>query len=312
MKFKYLLAIALACLVLVALPVAAPPAKVRPPVVTMPDPLLPTFDGVIPIFYSGNDDPCALTGEYAVSFRVKWNETINTWEDGDGSFEIYDSYGDLVGTLHYSDPQYLSGDPPRWMVDWYVDGGTFSGQIRVKGGPGYLTYDYTDNAEDMYLYGPMNPGGNWAEISHITFCGYFTPDEEECWCDETAWADGDRYVEKGSWATFTPYVPETSVTLYAGQTLDAGDVSFSSAVDGNVTITITLNAGWRFADANENVKIQDYTTAPSGNPSPGGFAYKYKADESPFSTGYKIPLNNYYGVHIDVEQLCECPTIPAS
>jgi len=49
------------------------------------------------------------------------------------------------------------------------------------------------------------------------------------------------------------------------------------------------------------VKIQDYAEAPSGNPSPGRFAPKGHAAESPFSmTG---PENNFYGVHVEVEWL---------
>lgn len=130
---------------------------------------------------------------------------------------------------------------------------------------------------------------------------------EECdWQSETAWADGDLYNAdgKGNWATYTPYVADSIVTLYAGQTMDAGTVAFSASDGGNVTITITLNEGWRFADVDENVKIQDYATAPSGNPSPGLFAHKGDAAGSPFSI--TVPLNNYYGVHVNVEY---CPSL---
>ncbi|MFH1716887.1 MAG: Ig-like domain-containing protein [Planctomycetota bacterium] len=124
---------------------------------------------------------------------------------------------------------------------------------------------------------------------------------EECaWEDETAWADGERYVAQGNWATYTPYAgEELDVTLYAGQTMDAGTVHFSAPVDNVVTITITLNAGWRFADVAENVKIQDYMDAPSGNPSPGLFDWKGYATGSSFSID--VPANNFYGVHVDVE-----------
>jgi hypothetical protein len=119
------------------------------------------------------------------------------------------------------------------------------------------------------------------------------------WTGETAWADGLRYVTKGNWATYTPYVPGNIVNLYAGQTMEAGTVEFSAAVDGYLEITITLNNGWRFYDAEENVKIQDYESAPSGNPSPGLFAHKFYADENPFTVS--VPANNFYGVHVDVE-----------
>ena len=127
----------------------------------------------------------------------------------------------------------------------------------------------------------------------------------ECeWVDETAWADGDRYVDPGSWATYTPYGADNTVTLYAGQTMDAGTVHFSEAAGGYVTITITLNEGWRFYDVDENVKIQDYAEVPSGNPSPGQFFSKGDAIVSPFSID--VPVNNFYGVHVDVEwEFCE-------
>jgi hypothetical protein len=81
--------------------------------------------------------------------------------------------------------------------------------------------------------------------------------------------------------------------------MDAGTVYFAEAVDGWVTITITLNYGWRFADVAENVKIQDYVEAPAGNPSPGQFDHKEYATESPFEI--VVPENNFYGVHVDVE-----------
>jgi len=123
---------------------------------------------------------------------------------------------------------------------------------------------------------------------------------EECeWIGESAWAEGIRYVDQGNWATYTPYVTDSTVTLFAGQTMDAGTVHFSEAVGGYVTITITLNEGWRFEDVDDNVKIQNYADAPSGNPSPGLFDSKDYATESPFSID--VPANNFYGVHVDVE-----------
>ena len=120
----------------------------------------------------------------------------------------------------------------------------------------------------------------------------------EAFKDETGWAAGTRYTSKGNWATYTPYVAGSTVTLFAGQTMEAGKVSFSSVVDGKVTISITLNCGWHFDDVSDNVKIQDYKSAPSGNPSPGKFAWKGCATKSCFSI--KVPANNFYGVHVDL------------
>jgi hypothetical protein len=125
------------------------------------------------------------------------------------------------------------------------------------------------------------------------------------WVAETAWAAGERYVEQGNWATYTPYVSASPIYLYAGQTMDAGTVYFTEVGDGYVTVTIGLNQGWRFKDVDENVKIQDYADAPSGNPSPGQFAWKYYATGSLFTTP-PISANDFYGVHVDVEwEHCE-------
>jgi len=117
---------------------------------------------------------------------------------------------------------------------------------------------------------------------------------------ETAWAAGDRYVSgRGpNWATYTSYSGNTSVTLYAGQHMDAGTVHFSASESGKVTITITLNDGWRFEDAVENIKIQDYSRRPRGNPRPDRFDHKFTASGSQHSV--EIPQNSYYGVNVNV------------
>jgi hypothetical protein len=116
---------------------------------------------------------------------------------------------------------------------------------------------------------------------------------------EGGWAAGTRYTQKGNWATYSTYTAGREVTLYAGQTMAAGSVAFSAVDgDGKVTITITLNPGWFFNEVSGNVKIQDYATAPSGNPSPGRFTSKGYATKSPFSI--KVPSNKFYGVYVDL------------
>lgn len=211
--------------------------------------------------------------------------------DEDGNPE---DYGDNTITITTGDNKYFD-----WSALYPI------GAVIVKGGNAANIFAYDPQAEsDTGLYAP--PTGkkrNIPMVSHTTFC--WNPEEEEwCWEDETAWAAGNRYVEQGNWATYTPYVANSTVTLYAGQTMDAGTVHFSEAVDGYVTITIALNEGWRFAPVDENVKIQDYAEAPSGNPSPGLFDWKGTADTSPFSI--QVPLNNFYGVHVDVQHRVPC------
>jgi hypothetical protein len=127
--------------------------------------------------------------------------------------------------------------------------------------------------------------------------------------DETAWAAGNRYVTKGNWATFTDYGGEAkTVTLFAGKTNVVGTVEFSEVVSDEVTITIILTTvDWEFAPEDENVKIQDYEEAPSGNPAPGLFDHKGDATGSPFII--VVPENDFYGVHVDVGywEVVECP-----
>ena len=128
-------------------------------------------------------------------------------------------------------------------------------------------------------------------------------------CDETAWAaNGDvpgdlRYQNPGNWATYVEYNgSEKTVTLFAGQTTNIGTVTFSAPSNDKVTIKIELNEEGGFANISENVKIQDYKVAPSGNPAPGQF--DHKADASGKTYEIEVPLNNYYGVHVDA--LTEC------
>jgi len=127
--------------------------------------------------------------------------------------------------------------------------------------------------------------------------------------EETAWADGCPYNPdgKGNWAMYRKLActcPPQTVDLIAGQHFVAGTVTFQCGAceceEDEVKITITLAEGWRFADVSENVKIQDYSTAPSGNPAPGQFDHKFDAETSPFSVC--VPRNCYYGIHVEVER----------
>jgi hypothetical protein len=202
-------------------------------------------------------------------------------------------------------------------ITWSTDGTyvTWSSTIPVKvafivkGSNDANVYFYGCGDDDCVsgdfgLASPVNQGGQQSALSNLTICYTpCTPPDDDC-NDETAWADGNRYVNRGNWATYTSYSGAAkTVTLFAGQTHNAGTVHFSAPVGGMVTITITLNnaAGWQFNLSDpENVKIQDYAMAPSGNPAPGLFAHKAYATGSPFSI--QVPENNFYGVHVDVQQ----------
>jgi hypothetical protein len=187
---------------------------------------------------------------------------------------------------------------PTITVDdsWYGDLGSFSASGLVSYSRTFTCFD--DKGEHINT-ATINETGQSSSAAVMVIC----KEVEKVCQEETAWAAGSRYVSRGNWATFTPFNGEAkTVTLFAGQTMDAGSVHFSAPVDGKVTITIELNAGWEFQDDPENVKIQDYEFAPSGNPSPGEFDHKGFATGSSFSI--EVPLNNFYGVHVDVA-FCE-------
>lgn len=124
------------------------------------------------------------------------------------------------------------------------------------------------------------------------------PDPQYEYQYETAWANGARYTAQGNWATYTPYYgTETTVILYAGQHHEAGTVTFSAPVNGEVTITVNFADSWSLSNlgGTDLVKIQGYDAIPSKTPAPGQFN-SYKGNELTF----KVPVYAYYGIHLDV------------
>ncbi|CCE25432.1 hypothetical protein [Methylotuvimicrobium alcaliphilum] len=219
------------------------------------------------------------------------------------------------------------------IVDWTS---TYPiGAAIIKGGPAANTYVYMpQKLKDTGLASPPVSGG-FAELSNIGgFCWNpeLGPPLGICYEDETAWAAGDRYTQRGNWATYVEYKSEVkTVDLFAGQDIPVGTVTFSVPDgdnpdgDNNVTITINLSGDWVFGinyeldeegnlkldeDGNpirdDNIKVQDYAEAPSGNPSPGLFMWKKVGDGQ--IGEIVVKQNNYYGVHVDVALPVECPT----
>lgn len=185
--------------------------------------------------------------------------------------------------------------------------------VIVKGSDDANVYFYGEGlTSDAGLAAPINASGKPAGLSNLTFCYNLEPcNGGDCYEGETAWAaNGNtpgslRYTPRGNWATYVKYEGAAkTVTLFAGQTINAGTVYFSAPVNGEVTISISLADGFRLAEGEvESVKIQDYASAPSGNPAPGLFAYK----GSSFTV--TVPQNNFYGVHVDVERKVECTPV---
>ncbi len=215
----------------------------------------PTEESIIPTFAGDNDAECSNTGDYAVSFRVNWDEKTNTWSDGDGCFEIPDPEDpeNIVGTLCYSEP-YLSNG--RYMIDFVVKDGTFTGEIRVKGGTGYLTYESTDTDGDKGLYSPKNNAGQWAQVSHVTFCGYFTPDGGTqdisqlgnlVWNDLNANGIQDAGEPGISGVTVNLYKCDVT-TVFATKETDAnGNYMFEKLAPGDYQVGFVLPDGYVFS-----------------------------------------------------------------
>jgi hypothetical protein len=121
---------------------------------------------------------------------------------------------------------------------------------------------------------------------------------------ETAWAaNGDTAGQLpypgANWATYVKYdgVAKTT-TLFAGQTIPVGKVHFSAPKDGKIKISIELEGKWVLANVLENLKVQDYKDAPTSSPSPGLFDWKKTCSGTTCSI--EVPLNDFYGVHVEV------------
>ena len=153
--------------------------------------------------------------------------------------------------------------------------------------------------------------------------------------DETAWGDGDRFVDRGNWATYFTYTiccddgngngdcrtetafgGDTGVNvnspggwwyyydasvaveqkIWAGQNIDVGTVKVE---DG--TLYIILTDGWELQDGNETVKIQGYNgdDLPESRPALGAQNRFYAGTDFEIS----VPEFDYYVIHLDVK-LC--------
>jgi hypothetical protein len=245
----------------------------------------------------GPGNECAAVGTYAYAY--KWNTGNGEGApDGTEMATFQDGHSNTI-TISNSDGK---------IFDWSSTPNSI-GAVLVKAGTliNIFKYDPQKNL-DTDLYAPDNK-----DISHVTFC-WNKDDSKTCYKTMTAWGNGDRYVKKGNWATYTPYEGvQNTVPFYAGQTIPAGTVTFTPAGD-DVKITIDLNEGWIFAYGDEvgglwaeSLHIQGYDVKPlAQNPTPGLFANKYEA----FGNLYEVivPKANYYGVHAKVAQPVECPT----
>lgn len=235
---------------------------------------------------------------------------------GDSYYDLFDAAGNKLGTLNvFSSPHNVyiyvrdavGGDVAVSSLSGSINGAAFSTNTVH---PYWNFINQTDNGlscDNIYaitataVIGGVSASINIGEEYFLECC---------CWAEETAWAAGKRYNTKGNWATYVEYTGSSkTVDLLAGKNTKIGTVAFSAPSGGKVTITINLGGRYSFADVDENVKIQDYATAPSGNPAPGQFDWKFTG---PYGAGLpnfsvEVPNNNFYGVHVDalLSEICD-------
>ena len=252
---------------------------------------------------------------------------VDPWQSGDAASECgqvaccdsdfhykFDNWGDVT----YDGPYTVDGPTTitisnnngysfDWTSEWPVS------CVIVKGSNAANVYCYdTPVYGDTDMLAPVNASGNNAAVSHATFC---YNEADMCYEEETAWAEGARYVKKGNWAMYVDYYGvEKTVELIADYSnyVHVGTVTFSAPVDGKVTITINLTGGAIFYyDLNDplyddNLKVQDYDKAPTKTPSPGLFEWKTRIEPGSTTGSITVPVNNFYGVHIDLALLVPC------
>lgn len=274
------------------------------------------------------------SGENSIELRDPGDVTVETilnWNSGNANTECAQAGSDCAFSIKVDpiDGIYTVGSSPEVSIDvdvsddgleliWNSDYKVCA--IVVKGGPSANIYTIEGGSctnDGNPFLAPINPNnGNTYGISHITFCVSPDPcdsEQETCYEEETAWADGDRYTNRGNWATYTAYPGDGGVVdIYAGKNKNAGTVTFLDNLDGTIDLNISLDNDFVFyydlSDpvADDNVKVQDYTSAPSGNPAPGQFDHKESAAFGSSSYTITVPLNNYYGIHLDVAKVEDC------
>jgi hypothetical protein len=280
---------------------------------------LTTTVGVEPELYdlwtSGDaGQECVVNLGYDFGLKVDNDAVNDTYSgacDAKGSCELADEFNNTI-TITNSDGVFF---------DWAATPFKL-GAVVVKGGTGANVFEYDPTESmDTGLYAPLKTEGADAgkprDISHVSFCWNKGEEGDECYQDETAWAVGTPYVNKGNWAMYVPYTgTNITVDLRAdggdGVGMLAGTATFSAPVNGFVTITINLTNGFIFYyDLNNdlednNLKVQDYAKAPKGNPSPGKFKWKTMIPVGSTTGSIIVPQNNFYGVHLDLAYEAPC------
>lgn len=253
---------------------------------------------------------------------LEWNKAIAQNNDSHGGVEMYSTDGsrtwkpanylmNIRKELQEEDPDLTYREiqvalwslieSPAFNLDEILSNGTMPSRMLHNGKPNFdvdkvkMITNRVRSEVSEFNYGPDKRFIVFARTDDTQQNGGIIACSEE-----TAWSDGPRFNQRGgNWSTYTEYSgSEKTVTLFAGQTQNIGTVTFEPD-NGQVKITISLNTYGEFQDVNENVKIEGYDTAPSGNPAIGQFTYKNKAEGKSFSI--TVPSNKFYAVHVDAK-----------
>ena len=286
------------------------------------DDIMSVFNYVIPV---GQSVTCDYLVDPADPTITENTATVGGWFVLDGAV---DSLDEAVGSFSEQDTATYNWETPTNQINKVV--------TVTDTNDGFATaYPGDDAALDasQYSEGAVIPFEYSDRFAYTDYddCGAFSVEntakvigDEEAVLDEdtallkinvqclvfdgeTAWAaNGDepgelRYTDRGNWATYVEYAEKTTA-LFAGQTIPVGTVTFSAVADDEITILVTLTGDWEFEDVTENLKVQDYEEAPSGNPAPGDFDHKKDCDSEESTCSIVVPANNYYGVHVNVGQ----------
>ena len=256
----------------------------------------------------GSDDPADLNGPFSGAY--------------DSMGMLHEDYENVVTLSNATRLKFDFASDPYAIYAVVVQGGSMD-NIFFYAHPVYAP-EGEPVTSDTYLFPYDNLATRKVEdISHISFCWNQTTDDGDdddddpdpvCYGEETAWAYGLPYIGASQWAMYVPYYgEELTVDIYAGQNMLAGTATFSAPdEDGMVTITINLVDGWIFyydlgdEEADENLKVQDYEVPPEGNPAIGLFDWKISVPVGSSTAAIEVPLNNFYGVHLDVANVIDC------
>ena len=282
------------------------------------------FDSYFAFDLNNTPDHGLVRPGLAEGWCVEWNKAIAQNDDIHGGVKMYSTKGNtswkpanylmnIKDDLQSENPDITYREiqvalwslieTPAFDLNEVLENGTMPARMMLNGEPNFNVNKVGEivnrvrNEVTDFEYGPNKRFIVFARTEDSQQNGGITTCSEE-----TAWADGSRFNTKGgNWATYTEYPGvKKTVTLYAGQTQDIGTVIFEPE-NGSVKITISLNEYGEFQDVEENVKIQDYSTAPMGNPQIGQFDYKFDADTNSKTFSTILPTNSFFAVHVDAK-----------